>query len=254
MADRRRRAGTVRDRRPRRRPAGAGAGGQPQAARRRGPQRGTPGSAGPRRPIAGGRPRRPGEAAQRTEGRRSSCSSTASPTREPRGDPALGGRRRRNRRRPPPPPGRPHHADGRQGRRRRHRARPHRRRVGLPTAIERLRKAGIWVVGLDDGARRQPVRPRRPRHRADRRRTRRRGFGPLPSGQGALRPADPYPHARSPVVAQRERGGRARLLRDHTAPSLTPAYPDRRWPTATSGRRWRWALSPSATASCSART
>ena len=109
-----------------------------------------------------------------------------------------------------PTPGRPHHADGGQGRRRRHRTCPHRRGVGSagrPSSA--LRKAGIWVVGLDDGARdslfdlgdaaTEPIAV---------------VLGAEGSGLSRLvrERCDlliHYPHARSPVVAQRERGGRA---------------------------------------------
>ena len=187
-----------RHRRAGRRPPGAGAAGRPgtklDAA---GPHRGAPGR---RRPGPTPLPeadlddlaatplgrRRPAVPRRRRRRHR---------PRQPRRPAALGRVRRRHRRRAAPPPGRPRHA------RRSPRRPPAPSSTcrwplvgGLPAALERLKAAGLWVVGLDAGGD-TPLAELALRRRAGRPRARRRGRRPVPPRPPAVRRrgGDPAP-------------------------------------------------------------
>jgi 23S rRNA (guanosine2251-2'-O)-methyltransferase len=73
---------------------------------------------------------------------------------------------------------------------------------GLPSALQELRKHGVWVVGLDARG-----------GRADRARARRRGHWSVALGPAALRRRGEHPAGRVASVAQRGGCRRAGLLR-----------------------------------------
>ncbi len=97
---------------------------------------------------------------------------------------------------------------------------------GIPGALDRAKRAGVWCVGLDaDGD--QSVFDLVGRRRTARARARRRRTRPLAPRARALRRDRVDPDARSHRVAQRERGGRGRVHRDR-APSRGIAFRTRR--------------------------
>ena len=92
--------------------------------------------------------------------------------------------------------------------------------VNVTRAIEEIKEAGVWTVGLAVG-RGRPLRPDRS-HRPDGHRGRRRGHrAPAPRPRG-LRPRRGHPHGRPGVEPERLGGDRNRALRGGpAAPPLT---------------------------------
>ena len=87
---------------------------------------------------------------------------------------------------------------------------------GLPAALARIKDAGIWVIGLDDGADRGSVRHRRSGGRRGVPRAGRRGCRSVAAGARALRPDRQHPDARSPEFAERQRRRCTGDLRDRS--------------------------------------
>ena len=95
---------------------------------------------------------------------------------------------------------------------------------GIPNALERMQRAEVWTVGLDERGKTSlyDLDLGRPTPRARARRGRK---GPRPPHAGAVRHARAHPDVRARAVAQRVRGGDARVSRSRApAPQVTARY------------------------------